>query len=43
MLETMYEVPADSDVKEVIVSENVINNEEEPLRVYGNSSQTSNT
>jgi len=43
MLETMYEVPADSDVKEVIVSENVINNEEEPLRVYSNTSQTSNT
>ena len=43
MLETMYEVPADPDVREVIVSENVINNEEEPLRVYGNASQTSNT
>lgn len=43
MLETMYEVPADPEVTEVIVSENVITHEEQPLRVYGNASQTSNT
>lgn len=42
MLETMYEVPADPDVTEVIVSDKVINSDEQPLRVYGNASQTSN-
>jgi ATP-dependent Clp protease ATP-binding subunit ClpX len=43
MLETMYDVPADNNVTEVVVSEQVINSEEQPLRVYGNTSQTSNT
>jgi ATP-dependent Clp protease ATP-binding subunit ClpX len=43
MLETMYDVPADNDVTEVVVSEKVINSDEQPLRVYGNASQTSNT
>ena len=36
MLETMFEIPEKSDVKEVIVSENVINKGEKPLLVYEN-------
>lgn len=43
MLETMYEVPADPEVTEVIVSDQVINSDEQPLRVYGKASQTSNS
>ena len=36
MLDTMYEVPADDAVSEVIVSEKVIDGGETPLRVYKN-------
>src|SRR5262249_4744463 len=34
MLDTMYDVPSVEDVKEVVVSENVILNDERPLLVY---------
>lgn len=34
MLETMFDVPGSNDVKEVVVSENVIKNGEAPLIVY---------
>lgn len=37
MLETMFEVPADNTVKEVLVSEGVILDGEEPIRVYEGS------
>ncbi len=40
LLETMYEVPGKSDVKEVIVSENVISQGEQPLIVYENAAKT---
>lgn len=39
MLETMYEIPSKSDVKEVVVSENVISNGEQPMIVYENQAQ----
>jgi ATP-dependent Clp protease ATP-binding subunit ClpX len=37
MLETMFEVPADNSVKEVLVSEGVILEGESPIRVYEGS------
>ena len=40
LLETMYEVPGKTDVKEVIVSEKTIVNNEMPLIVYENAAQT---
>ncbi len=40
MLDTMYEVPADSSVREVLVSENVIIGGEQPMRVYDGNSST---
>lgn len=40
MLETMYEVPSKADVKEVVVSENVIAQGEQPLIVYENVVQS---
>ncbi|MCC6220016.1 MAG: ATP-dependent Clp protease ATP-binding subunit ClpX [Deltaproteobacteria bacterium] len=40
MLDTMFEIPSDGNVKEVIVSENVITNNESPLVVYENAART---
>ncbi|MCB0344503.1 MAG: ATP-dependent Clp protease ATP-binding subunit ClpX [Bdellovibrionales bacterium] len=40
MLETMYEVPSEPDVKEVVVSEKVINGKEAPMIVYESTAQT---
>ncbi len=40
MLETMYEVPSKDDVKEVVVSEKVISDGEQPLIVYENTAQS---
>ena len=40
MLETMYEVPADDAVSEVIVSDKVIEGGEVPLRVYKTEDET---
>ena len=37
MLDTMFEIPGKSDVKEVLVSEKVISNGESPLIVYENT------
>ena len=34
MLDSMYEVPSDSNIKEVVVSEDTINKSEKPLLVY---------
>ena len=39
MLETMFDVPSRLDVKEVVVSENVITQNEQPLVVYENTAQ----
>ncbi len=39
MLETMYEVPGKADVKEVVVSEKVISDGEQPLILYENTVQ----
>lgn len=39
MLDTMFEVPADPDVKEVLVSDKVITDGEQPLRLYETSAQ----
>lgn len=36
MLDVMYEVPSDPDIKEVVVSEETINKGEKPLLVYHN-------
>jgi ATP-dependent Clp protease ATP-binding subunit ClpX len=40
MLETMYQVPSDSEIKEVVVSEKVISQGEQPLIVYENAAQS---
>ena len=40
LLETMYIVPGQEDVKEVLVSENVITNGDSPIIVYENTAQT---
>lgn len=40
LLETMYEVPSKADVKEVIVSENVITSGEQPLIVLETAAKT---
>ena len=40
MLETMYNVPSDESVREVVVSEAVIAQGEQPLLVYENAAQT---
>lgn len=40
LLETMYSVPGRSDVKEVLVSENVITQGEQPLLVYEQTAKT---
>ena len=39
MLETMYNVPSDENVREVVVSEAVISQGEQPLLVYENAAQ----
>ena len=39
MLETMYDVPGQPDVKEVVVSDKVITNGEAPLVVYESTAQ----
>lgn len=41
MLDTMFEVPADNEVREVLVSDKVINDGEQPLRLYESSIQNS--
>ena len=40
LLDTMYDVPSKGDVKEVIVSENVITQREQPIIVYENAAKT---
>lgn len=40
MLETMFDIPSKSDVKEVIISEKTILSGEQPLVVYENAAQT---
>jgi ATP-dependent Clp protease ATP-binding subunit ClpX len=40
MLDTMFDIPGRSDVKEVVVSENVISNGETPLIVHENTAKT---
>lgn len=40
MLETMFDVPSSPDIKEVVVSENVISSGEAPLIVYHNAQKT---
>lgn len=40
MLETMYEVPSEPDVKEVVVSDKVIKGKEAPMIVYESTAQT---
>ncbi len=40
MLELMYEVPSQHDIKEVIVSEDTINRGEQPLVVYEHKAET---
>lgn len=40
MLETMYDIPSKTDVKEVVVSEKTILSGEQPLVVYENAAQT---
>ena len=40
LLDTMYDVPSQGDVKEVIVSEQVITNGEQPLVVYETAAKT---
>jgi ATP-dependent Clp protease ATP-binding subunit ClpX len=39
MLDTMFEVPADPEVKEVLVSDKVITDGEQPLRLYESTAQ----
>lgn len=40
MLETMYTVPSDGEVKEVVVSETVISKGEQPIVIYENAAKT---
>jgi len=40
LLETMYEIPSDEDVQEVIVQDTTITNDERPLFVYESAQQT---
>jgi len=40
MLEMMYEIPSDPDIKEVVVSEETINKGEKPLVVYHHKAET---
>jgi ATP-dependent protease Clp, ATPase subunit len=41
LLDTMYEVPSDPSVKEVIISDKVISKGEQPIIVYESSAQNS--
>ena len=43
MLETMFDVPSQDNIKEVVISEKVINEGEEPLIVYENDSEVENS
>ncbi|MCC6157566.1 MAG: ATP-dependent Clp protease ATP-binding subunit ClpX [Deltaproteobacteria bacterium] len=36
MLDIMYELPSQSNIREVVISEEVINSDERPILVYGN-------
>jgi len=36
MLDLMYEIPSKNNVREVVISEEVINSDEEPIVVYEN-------
>lgn len=40
MLDTMYTVPSDGEVKEVVVSETVISKGEQPIVIYENTAKT---
>ncbi len=40
LLETMYEIPGRTDIKEVVISDKTIANNESPLLVYSNNAQT---
>ena len=40
LLETMYDVPSKDDIQEVVISETVIAQHEQPLVVYENTAKT---
>ena len=40
LLETMFDIPSDPDIKEVVVSEQVITDKEQPMIVYENAKKT---
>ena len=40
MLELMYEVPSQDDIKEVVISEDTITRGEQPLIVYEHKAET---
>ncbi|MBJ6137548.1 MULTISPECIES: ATP-dependent Clp protease ATP-binding subunit ClpX [Marinobacter] len=37
LLDTMYQIPSETDVSKVVVDESVINGESEPFKIYANS------
>ncbi|WP_372964578.1 ATP-dependent Clp protease ATP-binding subunit ClpX [Marinobacter sp.] len=37
LLDTMYQIPSESDVSKVVIDESVINGESEPFKIYANS------
>jgi ATP-dependent Clp protease ATP-binding subunit ClpX len=40
MLDVMYEIPAQSDIEEVVISEEVVEKREQPIRVYSSATKT---
>jgi ATP-dependent Clp protease ATP-binding subunit ClpX len=40
MLETMYELPSQNNIKECIINEDVILEKAKPIIVYGNRAET---
>lgn len=40
MLEVMYDVPSQTDIEEVVISEEVVENKEKPITVYASATRT---
>jgi ATP-dependent Clp protease ATP-binding subunit ClpX len=40
MLDVMYDVPSHPEIEEVVVSQEVVENKEQPIVVYTNASRT---
>jgi len=40
MLEVMYDIPSQRDIKECVISEEVVTNKEEPILIYETKSES---